>query len=225
MASPYTGVIPDKAVAEIDDLKHAISEFHSAWTLLENQLSNLLNAILGYDKTKTRMAFAVFYAPTSMETQLTLLDDCLNLLVREHAYDLRIIAIWSAISDRIVKCKKDRNFIAHSSIHVFKDGEEKFARLTSPITNITSWSKAPTAHRSWPGYGTRELNAKHQRVIGVSDMVLEYAQFIYALTANDGTSQEKFQKLESRHPLKGRRAPTSGQSPLTQLSQPESSRE
>jgi hypothetical protein len=132
------------SLEEQNKLTLLIGRISYAWSLLENDLTYLLSAIIA-DGPEERLAAAILNSTSSVDAKLTIVDESFKVIVSHLPESARVYQAWKATYRRIGKQKRTRNAAVHGTFM----GSERGICLAPPTFSPKFW---------------REITGKKQRV-------------------------------------------------------------
>lgn len=106
---------------EMRRLRHGIADITLAWAALESSLAVLFANIIRDDRGS--VGFAVFFAPTSLETRIALVDKALAARLETSPQRDHFTKKWQSIFNALNRLKRTRNTVAHGQISTFSMGD------------------------------------------------------------------------------------------------------
>jgi hypothetical protein len=105
---------PDKD-AEAQRARIAVADSIFAWASLEDKLVTFLAALLGLSGG-SGMASAIYFAPSNIETRLTIVDRVAQEFFLKHRLEEPFLEEWANLILKINRLKGTRNKLAHASL-------------------------------------------------------------------------------------------------------------
>lgn len=188
-AGPETERLLAEKVAIRDEM---INLLHT-WAAIENRLANLLREIIG-DKTG-EVAFAIYFAPSSMEVRFQIVDSAMRALVDEKSHADFYVA-WNRILSSIQRGKNMRNAVAHGAIGTAYVNGSNHVRLLPPIFDFKRL--IPKKRGQTPGYGSNELRQSTEALSKKLKSLDLVSEWLAATKAGDLVASKKiFAELET----------------------------
>lgn len=157
-----------------------------AWAAIENGFALLLRDIMG-DPSGAR-AFAIYFAPSGMETRTSIVDAALSVAVANRPDRERFLKLWSVLENSLCRSKAIRNTVAHGQISTFYR-RGNYVRLMPTFQAI----EPAINQRQIPGYSSRNLVRSAEKVMRIREASQHAA---YWLNDFSEASAEKLNALE-----------------------------
>lgn len=157
-------------------LYNSVAECVAAWSGLETALATLLFAVIR--SPRGMMAHAIYYAPSSIETRLVILDQAMGHIGKSEDHG-RVQALWQKLLVKINRLKETRNKIVHGHISTWKIKGKTHARLCPPIMDFRKKTMADVSAklraRQLPGLSAHDVFNHAAAVGGVAVLCVALA--------------------------------------------------
>ncbi len=185
---------------KLTEIHLAVANVTLVWAELENALCLLLGEFLGgtIRHGPKEMASVIFFAPTSLDARIDIVDSGFHVAVRQIPDSAKLIPIWNRMIRRINRNKKTRDLVAHGQIAKFETGELLEYRIVPPVTDPRFTKQVRNTNK--PGRSAHELRQAQRSVKEIEVSALsfynllrsfwggreeDYAQALHVLQAVD----------------------------------------
>lgn len=179
---------------EYDALPSFAQHFNHAISNLELGLSTLLYAILNAKKSK--LAYAIYYSPTSLEARCDLVENALIQIASENDALDSLIPSWALISERLRRIRNVRNAIAHGSPVTLNIRGKAYARWIPPAFDVIRIGRK-IDRRQIPGLSLNDLKQGATKVHSLTECIDAVNRTVTGFHASEAL-QPKFRELEDR---------------------------
>lgn len=147
-------------------IRDAVVAFNSKFAALETALSALLYSILNLANSK--LAYAIYYSPTSFDARATLVENCIIQIASEQAPLAEIPALWKKIVKKINRARNLRNALAHGAQTTLMVNNKPHARFTAPAFDVIRIGRV-LSERQIPGLTANDISAGRKNLIWLID--------------------------------------------------------
>ncbi len=184
---------------EHEKIRNSISLFNTSFSELEIALSALLYQILNI--LNSRVAYAIYFSPTSFEARCEIVDNALREVIAENA-ELRnteqnnLQPLWDRIFKHVNNARKIRNTIAHGNPQTLVINGKSHARLAAPAFDVIRLNRK-IAKRQVPGLTASDISGGIQTARFAHDRIDETNRLIASFHNDRPTLPQRFRELEA----------------------------
>lgn len=181
---------------EVSLLREGMHSYLERWSSMENGLSMLLQQVLTFPSKYDHKpyGFAVYFAATSAETRLAIIDAVLEQFFRRDPNERIALDAWAIILKQVSLARRFRNKIAHGTVHVTTIYDKQHARITGPLFDLKKHppGRPIQAH----GISLSELNSQLSKIgarsshVGALSLLVSWRQLF-----DEATLREKYLEL------------------------------
>ena len=186
---------------EHDQLNNYTLNFFRQWAELDNAMGALLYELLHIQPRSSRLAYAIYFSPTSAEARSDIVSNVIAQFVQENADhgkgELKELeAHWLTIKRTLRKTRIFRNKIAHGSPIRIAMGNRTHIRLMSPAFDVIRVGSA-LKKRQIPGITAKDVEKALNQIIKQIILVDDVNRLIVAFHAGENDAlPEMFLELE-----------------------------
>jgi hypothetical protein len=170
-----------------------IVRFNKWFAELETALSALLYVLI--NKPDSKIAYAIYFSPTSFEARVTLVENSLIQIASENDKLAILIDLWKIAAVNLQRARRLRNAIAHGTPSTVVIGDKPFARLTAPAFDIIRIGRT-IANRQIPGLTHNDIENGLNRVLRLNEAVDAFSRVVSEFHEGNPKLQERFAELE-----------------------------
>jgi hypothetical protein len=182
----------DKEHAEI---RNAADIFNQRFTHLELSLSALLYSILNLQNS--RLAYAIYYSPTSFDARAELVGNCILQIASENKQLEEIGGLWNGVDIRLQQVRRLRNALAHGAPITLSINNKRHVRFTAPAFDVIRVGRK-IDKRQIPGLTISDISGAASRLVWLSEAIDHFNRLIAEFYDGNPSLLEKFGRLK-RH--------------------------
>jgi hypothetical protein len=176
----------------------AVAAVTLEWAEVENMCVFLLRQILAHGHMG--IASAIWFAPTNLETRLTILDRAFCEFVRNEEHEDRILRVWASTMNTANRLKSLRNKVAHGQIVVHRTNGKNYIRLTAPLLDNLKFRESRRP-KQLPGVSAHDLERSFRSVLALADRMRDIANLArFTRMGNTPALLETLAQLEVDRP-------------------------
>jgi hypothetical protein len=167
------------------------------WANVENRFATLLHNVI--KDSSGEIAFAIFFAPSSMEIRFKIGDSALKASLEGQDHS-DFLCLWARLYNSIQQSKDIRNAVAHGAIGSYSSNNRNHIRLLPPIFDFGRLLPK-IRKRQLPGYSSNDIRQSKEKMKRMLKMLDLVSAWVIANQAGDvSTSQEKLAALKDHLP-------------------------
>jgi len=207
---------------EQEAIRDEVLSFHTAFSGLEQSLSVLLHNIL--NAGTSRVAYAIYYSPTSFDARAELVGNALIQIATEQKQLVDLLPYWKAITAKMQGVRRLRNAIAHSAPANHSIKGKIYARLAPPAFDVIR-IRRKIEKGQIPGLTAQDIRHGSKKVRYISEGIDRVNRLVAEFRDGNPSLLRRYAALAA-HPMAGHSPAQSAQSakspPKRQRQQPPS---
>jgi DNA-directed RNA polymerase subunit L len=141
---------------EHEAIRNAVAAFNQRFSELEIALSALLYECINVKDRNSKVAYAVYYSPTSFDARCDIVENVVKQLAIENKPLAKLTDLWTDVEGELNKVRRLRNAVAHSSPNTLGIRGKNHARMTAPPFDVIRVGR-PIALGRIPGLTSSEI--------------------------------------------------------------------